>query len=755
MPLTLHEQIDQIILARKEKGDALEKRKEALTAVKQLLRNSSAELTAMAKKIADEDLRKQYVSIVSSLDTREAQKQIDDLIHKMNEGIKRFSRDYISIATVGKERQGKSRFLQAISSLDNDIIPAYAATSCTGATSIIWCDSSVPQGSVRVTITFRHQEELLEIVKPYILELDPEFFKENTLSFNYIGYINLTSLAAKIEEGNAKQASALRHLTNIVDHFEEIQDLFGTPPLTLTDPELIKTYVAQNNGEAENAPNFEAYYKYLAVARADIYCPFIADTGKVRLVDTVGIGDTKYGIEDSMLNTVDKECDAAIVVTRPISGVQVSDQQLYTSLREKFKLRDTSQWLFYLVNHVKDQNDKTVEAFSSEVQKSKWAIAKSMVVDASDPVAVQNDFMLPMLQILVRNMDSIDRAYLDEVNAFEKEVQGKVRECLNKLPKLQLINANAMVGQEAYSKGKECYSRMTADLSNTVERWSAVRDQPNSELWNNVQKILNELDSLIPSAERIQAIKQNNGNLLGDDLWQMVLHNVRNEITDRFIEIDDVLEKETLAFKNSLVRSLYEELQTISPSDHPAPDAGEACDMVEWLKTMTDGVLEDDQYKQIRKAFNFLYRFEFNTRAQLIQEVRRQIYIIDPICAEYARPVFDFKSSNCGEAIHFYLTSRMSVIEDELRYHLSKLYKTPNMAFYAAAEEFYDRLTFSSDLSGNTLTSMSDVWGMFFQQFSSQLWENDSKRYEGANKLIECYNQMLQSLENYLDSTPA
>lgn len=116
----------------------------------------------------------------------------------------------------------------------------------------------------------------------------------------------------------------------------------------------------------------------------------------------------------------------------------------------------------------------------------------------------------------------------------------------------------------------------------------------------------------------------------------------------------------------------------------------EDCDMIEWLKTMMDEILTgNEKYAQIRKGFDFLYRFEFNTRAQLIQEVRRQMYIINPLCAEYAKPTITFQRSNCENAIHFYLTSRMSVIEDELRYHLAKLYRTPNQAFYAAAEEFY------------------------------------------------------------------
>lgn len=757
--MALKDQIDLIISERKKKGDNLRKRKDELTAVKLMLKNSSAELTTRAKGIKDDELRKQYISVVSSLNTKESQKQLDHLIRKMDEGIKRFDRDYISIATIGKEGQGKSRFLQSVGDIGNDIIPAYDGTSCTGAASIIWNDPRMPKGSVRTTITFRQPSELLTLVKPYILALDPEYYENNTLLFDDIGYINLTALSLNMKDGNADQATALKHLTNIVENFDNIRDLFGAEPLTLTDPELIKTYVAQSNGKHVDADDYKAYFNYLAVARADIYCPFYADAGKIRLVDTVGIGATQFGIEEAMLSTVDKECDAAIVVTKPDTrAVQDVDIRLYNSLRNRFELRDTSKWLFYLVNHHIGHNDYSIKPFCDGVRGYNFAVADCRIVDSSNQTAVRDDFVMPMLQILVRNMDAIDSAYMREIDEHEKAARAEIKKCVDNLPALEVVNTNSMLGKEAYEKGKKCFDRMTADLNKLVYKWSQEKDRPNSVLWNNVQSILNSLDNLIPSPEQIQAISDNNGALLGDDIWKMALHYVRNAITDRFILIDDVLEKATLDFKNSLVGSLYYELKALSSNNNTAPNEGEKCDMVEWLKYMMDGILSSNkQYEQIHKAFNFLYRFEFNTRAQLIQEVRRQMYIINPICAgrEYAKPDFDFDKNNCGDAIHFYLTSRMSVIEDELRYHLSKLYKTPNLAFYAAAEEFYDRLTFASDLSGNSLTSMSDVWGMFFQEYSSKLWKEDSERYDAVNKLIDSYNGMIASLEEFLGATPA
>ena len=204
------------------------------------------------------------------------------------------------------------------------------------------------------------------------------------------------------------------------------------------------------------------------------------------------------------------------------------------------------------------------------------------------------------------------------------------------------------------------------------------------------------------------------------------------------------------------MRTLYHELRRLSAGAESTDEADEECDMVEWLKTMMDEILGgNDQYAQIRKGFHFLYQFEFNTRAQLIQEVRRQMYIINPICPEYAKPSITFQKNNCGNAVHFYLTSRMSVIEDELRYHLAKLYRTPNQAFYAAAEEFYDRLTFASDLSGDYLISMSDVWGSFFQEYSSKLWKDDTERFDVVNRLVERYNEMIAQLEGFLQTATA
>ncbi len=757
--MAIKEQIDSILAVRKQKGAALRVKKETLQNMKETLR-SCDNLYAQAKKIEDEKLRLQYMEIFSRVQTKAMQRDLDRVIRRLEEGIKRFDRDYISIATIGKAGQGKSRFLQSVGNLDNAIIPAYAGVDCTGATSVIHNDPSMQPGEVKVVLNFRQKEDLVKIVKAYIDAIDPEFL-EDGLEYEDIPYINLPKLEMQVELGDPDKKTALVHLTKIVDHFDEIGPLVGRSALTLNDPDKIKTYVAQNNGKDKNDPDRVNYYRYIAVTKAEIFCRFYEDCGKLVLVDTVGLGDTQYGIEDAMLETVDKECDAAFVLTRPQRGVNKGDHELYNLLRSRFAKREMNQWLFYIINHIKGDNGNSmaVNDVADSIRQNNFSICDCRVVDCSDEVEVRNEFLLPALQKLVLNMEAIDSAYLKEINELGKTVMARYRKFMEEMPEAKTFNPQSQAGVKAFLKGKECYHRMTADLSNQVEYWSDEKDKPNSTLWNRVQNILNNFDNVAPSAEMFQKAIDSNGALLPGDLWHAALHYTRNEITDQFIAIDDIMERETRNFKNSLVRHLYYSLKHISEDnedgvkeEEPTPDSDEwedpvDVDMMEWLKSVMDHVINDKpQYAQIYKAFQFLYQFEFNTRAQMIQEIRRQLYIINPICREYAMPMFNFHKSTAGKEVHFYLTSRLSVVEDNLRYSLVDLYRTPNQSFYAAAEEFYDRLTFASNLKDGQFVSMDTVWGEFFIEYSNRIWADNANRYDQVNALVSEYNDILNAL---------
>lgn len=716
--------------------------------------------------IKDPAMRARYEDLFARMEIPvETMDLVDQIISRMEEGVARFGRSSLNIATVGRARQGKSTFLQAVGNLGDDIIPAFDAGDCTGAVSVIRNDPALEPGQVRVDLTFRTQAELLEIVKGYINNISPEYLAKRPVTYERIAQVSIPMLAKSIESGDAGRTIQLEHLRRIVDDFkgtsnsksEPIRKLCGQPGMSLSDPNEIRRYVAQNNGKSIDDPERENYYSYLAVKQATINCRFSEDVGKLVLVDTIGLGDTQFGIEEAMLETVDKHCDAAIVVTKPDSGIKDQDQRLYELLRSRFKYRDTSMWLFYLANLQPGYNSNAVDTFVNNVRERNFAMAGCTKINCKDQQSVRKDFLIPMLNTLLGSIEKIDAAYVAEIDQMCSRLKRELSEAVAAFPKPEDINSESVLSLEVNKLGKKCYARLTSNLAKQVSYWYEQRNKPNQTLWNRVKDILDNLETILPDAGDLQRVLDESGTIIGADLWQVPLNYVRNEITDQFIAIDRLMEQETLEFKNAIVHDLYESLESLAEQMGSAPpDAGpdSQIDQSKWLWEAMEPLIRGRQeYIQIYKAFQFLSQFEFNVRAQLIQKVREQLRIINPMTPEYYMlPNYPFDKSNVGQAVYFYLTSRLAILEDGLRHELARLNKMPNQAFYAAAEEFYDRLTFASDFKNGTFVDMSEVWGEFFIEYSRLIWAAEVERHKSADEFLKEYKQYREQLGSALST---
>lgn len=753
----ISQKIESIIAQRKIKAVDIRKKRDTLMEIKTLM-NSNRAISMKANSIEDPAINKKCIDILAKTNIPMAiQKQLNEVIKLYDIAVSRFERESLNIATVGLARQGKSMFLQAVSDLDNSIIPAYDAGDCTGAVSIIYNDQSIAPGEVRVELTFRTRDEAIQIVREYIEAISPQYLADNNITFDDIEYISLAELEASIGNGEAEKNIKLEHLRKIVDDFngtgisvsEPIKNLYGHSPIILTDPEEIKKYVAQNNGLAENHPDRENYYSYLAVGKAEIHCKFREDVGKLVLVDTIGLGDTKVvGIEEAMLETVDSKCDAAIVVRKPIAGIRNEDMDLYNILRNKFEKRDTSKWLFYLANLHKGVNDNAIDTYFTDIKNKNFSIAGCSKINCSDKSQVQNEFLIPTLNTLTANIEIIDRDYLREVEEKFNDFKEALFTIINNMPEVGITGDGTNIA--TYEKGRECYRSLTADLSQQVTECYRKKNKPNATMWNKVKDILDNLENILPTEEAIQEVMDKSGTLMGYDIWKVPLNYVRNKITDQFIEIDKPMENETLEFKNNLVKNLYNTLKTLAGENSKEPDK----DYTKWLWEIIAPLIKDQpEYNQIYRALQFLYQFEFNVRAELIRAVRNQLSIINPMTPEYyMQPDYSFSKLDAGKAIKFFMTSRIAILEDGLRHSLSNLNKLPNEAFYAAAEEFYDRLTFSSNLDDGNFIDMSDIWGKFFTQYGPILFAKNLEKYKKMKEIMFEYDTFKKNLLEKLNT---
>ena len=78
--------------------------------------------------------------------------------------------------------------------------------------------------------------------------------------------------------------------------------------------------------------------------------------------------------------------------------------------------------------------------------------------------------------------------------------------------------------------------------------------------------------------------------------------------------------------------------------------------------------------------------------------------------------------------------------------------RLPNRAFYAAAEEFYDRLTFASDLDNSIFVDMSEIWGDFFTEYSQLLWAEQVDRYKEMDEIMKEYANYLNIIYYKLEN---
>lgn len=410
--MNLEQEIDKIIKRRKEKVPVIEGKFSKIQEITQRINDMES--------LHNDTLQRNNVDIFSDDiwgNIEEYRSKFNAVENKYQEIISRFSKDEINIAVVGNARQGKSRFLQSISSLNDNIIPAFASDDCTGASSVI---RNVPgQEGVKAEITFMTETEMIQCIQKYLDQIYGKEKKRIT-GFREIGNLQLDSLGKEIPEGSPN-VTYFEHLKKYVEHFREWSVLVNAGKKVITEPKEIQQYVAQHNDKEEGEEGRKDYYNYLAVKDVVISCQFQnPETGKIVIRDTIGLGDTSLGIEDKMLNAIGNHSDAAIIVSRPEASTgkfSDSDNKMYKKLYDKFEEQNMDKWLFWMVNRTSSSstygdNNGRCEAFKKKVDEKKWKIADCFIADVSDVEKINGIFSDKVLTALVDNIDDIDKGIL-------------------------------------------------------------------------------------------------------------------------------------------------------------------------------------------------------------------------------------------------------------------------------------------------------------------------------------------------------
>lgn len=666
----------------------------------------------------------------------------------------RCARETVSISVVGKARGGKSELLKAISGLSNQVIPAFDSTDCTGAPSVI---HNVPDCKLRAKLSFKTGNEMLKAAQTYLKRMIKDTNLRPVLyRMEDIRELDLDTVEANIPAG-AAEGILFEYLKKFVEHYDEWSPYAGMADMTLTDENEIITFVAQNNGVSEqDGKKREDYFKYLVVDTCEITCSFPQeDVGSISLIDTVGLGDHTEGILDSMLETVRDRSDAVIFLHMPRDGagggLPTDVVKIYESIKDKCADMALDQWLFYFINHVDTPtkhyavNTDYCRGALKRITSSKWLGAQNAkIVNVTDTMAVRNEFLLPLLEQLISNLDGIDEVYrkpaMDAMQLLRDEygsLCGRAEKVLR-----SDIRTNASLAPLVHKLTEQSMTNLRASLFKSQRIWRDKRDQPCAALDSSAKEIFQRMTqtnyqgAYLPTQKEI--LDELNTGIIPNLLYTQYANAIRNQISKDFLNVDLELQNVIVQMKNEMARSLFETcgLNALCPvpeGDRPS---------YEWFYDFIEGVLGDD-YPNIRLAIKTLADFEFSVKGFLTYEIRNCLDDLDMSFGDVP-PLVNAKNGSLERTrnsiysnLHRTLCHIASILEDVLK----DLCVKPNRAMFAEIADFCDRIYYAEEAEME--------WRNFYANQSSLLWSEELRQQQTVGVMFQDWLELVEHLRWY------
>lgn len=644
----------------------------------------------------------------------------------------RFSRERLNISFVGRAGHGKSLVLQKISGLPKSVIPSSDGSDCTGAKSVIVNRDDVSAPYAR--ITFFSGQEMTGIVNDYIEAVthDPSLYVHDVTK---IGSLDL----GRIEEasnggvGNEK----LIYLRKYVEHVHELEGLLGRTMDVGED--RIEEYVAQYSSSDSSVK----YYKYLGVKTAEIFCRFPhEDTGRIVLVDTIGLGDQSLGVEGSMLDTVEKDSDAVVLMFRPDPKrwhVDAADSGILDSIVKRTSEKYTEKLFFWGVNKVSSGtacNSHAIGDVIGEIEKRRYPIAGVLTFDASDKDSVEAGLLVPVLNRMADVIGDFDEMMMAEAAGLGRAVTDELGRICSELDKAFVSGTS-----EDFKRSMErvILNTFRKKVLNNIRElylheYNPKRNEPYEVFKAKSEEITNSIRKFVPSREDVIALLEI-GDLSQHEVLLKCFNSLRIRIIDAFLELNDCL--------SDFARSVKLEILGIVADD----DKGRLGKIVplgdspdEWISAFLKKVEAEKRYPLICAAFRKLYEFEMSVQGFLIFEVRDKLDGIDQTLMK-STPVLNSglgDKEKLADEIIEELKDCVYDIRGGISRSVAALSKIPNRAVFAAAKDFYDRAAFSCTASGSAVGGDVDLeWRHLYEDWIQFIWKEEYACHESSRRNAE------------------
>lgn len=621
----------------------------------------------------------------------------------------RFVRETINIGVAGSSGQGKSTFLQTVSGL-TDEIPSKAGMPCTSVQSNIFHSNTRNDADVYF---YSRSAFFQEIICPYYQELG----LKPPASLDEFGRKPLHPKPTN----HPKQPtidSIYERLQEYRNHFQDYAPLLETTERIETiSRDKIKEYVSQEYNAQHQRINFNHY----AVRQVDIHCKFPnTDVEKICLIDTIGLGDTRLGDEERLIKALAQDVDFILFIRFPEAQRFMWDKRdielctvAFQALRHKLLL---DKWSLMLLNH-SGSNTIQCEGLKNtvgELKNIKWCLMANCK-DRNEA----NGVLQEILNYLTKNIDSLDRQYMEASYESLRELQGEVHDEL----------AKAFIVLEQYGDGNAEYAKLRSkfmkNLYNTIENLrQEFRDKPQQadpDYQAQVDIAITKCNTHtgIPSEEELESLKNRRGSYAA--AYAETIHQMRPNLLKHFHPLEAGLKFSLEKTKTEVSEALIKlGLAGITPTKG-----------TEFLTILSEKIPASSV--SLKLGFEFISSFQFLYKTQIQSIIWRKIseYLpSDPSkmpqspsdSGKTSQPSPESNTSNITEnssveATHTIITDlkeRHQKAVEACKIYLENLAKSLSTVRVSMIEEFADHITRAEGIE--------QEWDIFLGKYRSEIW---------------------------------
>ena len=787
---TITEQIEGILDKRLGRGlyagrgrlQMIEARIVNLASVKNRIQELDV-LVASIKKQIEDKYGEYYNMLVADPDAlsqmedvscANAKDKVSELIEALELLKKRFEREAIRIAFIGRERQGKSTFIKTITGLNDKVIPAYSGNSCTGAVSVIHNVQNVTDEggnivNVKVVAEYYDTSKFLEMVNEKL----NRFFPDGSKKVGRLEQIEALNLPENLPGNQSTKVIAeyLKFKTSVVDNFGKYSHLIGVGIRNYYDEDEIAQHVAQYEEFDHEVPGSHEvrkddgsivyqldYYKYVAVKNVNIYTSFeIETTKKLELVDTIGIGSSadSEAIEAEMYRVLREDCDAAIDMYRPDVTPNYPQEQadLLDNLIDKLSDREPEKWVVYILNKITSgfyKNAASAEAVLKTAEniisgKDPKPVAWTKAIDGSIFEDVRDQLVSPLLTLIAENLDELDQNLIDKTDHLCKEAYN---ECLKLVKAANAVtSAGAGLSADAMSLFDEkLYKELLKSFGyamNQIDQkgYATKRDTECYQLEQAYANIIDEIDVYIPDEEVILERFETGALVTQNQMFEEYVEQMRNDIFAAFENVnEDVLHPLQEKVKSDLIQILYNEglMKNLpTPSDTPS---------LEWLREIIDNYISEDKYPSLYKAMRFILDYQINIEGLVEYNVTKSLYVLDKTHAEFIKYQGEFTEDFEQKASDVWqeLCNRLTPVQKRLRDWISSFTLIPSHSFYSRVHKFHVKVM--------TDTEGREDFRRFYRNNMGMIWASEINAAGKAEKAFGDWTERVNALQAVVTS---